>query len=152
MTLQPLASRCYGTRRVKDPTLCLGGLWSPLQLLPNFHPPGLPSPCGLSRRLLSMCGQGLEHHNDPACVGACGGGGGGAAVSKALLKSKITTSVWIPASLDLNMSCMVVSSWVSQVYSSLKLWFLSLSMLCLSRWSQRLTNDVFEQLTGYRRQ
>ena len=50
------------------------------------------------------------------------------------------------------MPCMVVSSWVSQVYSSLKPWFLSLSMLCLSRWSQRLTNDVFEQLAGYRRQ
>ena len=50
------------------------------------------------------------------------------------------------------MSCMVVSSWVSQVCSSLKPWFLSLSMLCLSRWSQTLTNDVFEQLTGYRRQ
>ena len=63
----------------------------------TFHPPGLPSSCGLSRSLLSMCGQDLGHRNDPACVGACCGG----IVSKALLKSKITTSVWIPVSLDL---------------------------------------------------
>ena len=54
--------------------------------------------------------------------------------------------------ISLNMSFMVVSSWVSQEYSSLKLWFLSLNMLCFSRWSQRLTNDVFEQFASYRRQ
>ena len=42
-----------------------------VQLLLTFHPPGLPSSCGLSRSLLSMCGQDLGHCSDPACIGPC---------------------------------------------------------------------------------